>query len=97
MLEKTAAIKRFQYSPVAKNWKIKLVLHKNSIKEHRTASNLVYNNYFTFYKYYKINESLKRSLGSKLNDLKEFKDKLEWFYHDTAEIKPNNGEQIKDF
>ena len=25
------------------------------------------------------------------------KDKLELFYHDTVEIKPNNKEQIKDF
>ena len=51
----------------------------------------------TFCKYYKITEFVKRSLGSKLNDLKEFKDKLELFYHDTVEIKPNNKEQIKEF
>ena len=31
-------------------------------------SNLVYNIYFIFYKYYKINEFFKRSLGSKLTD-----------------------------
>ena len=49
----------------------------------------------TFYKYYKITEFVKRSLGSKLNDLKEFKDKLELFYHDTVGIKPNNKEQKK--
>ena len=35
-------------------------------------------------------------LGLKLSDLKEFKNKLELFYHDTVEIKPNNKQQIKD-
>ena len=60
-------------------------------------TDLVYNNYFTFYKYHKINEFIKRSLGLKMNHLKEFKNKLELFYHDTAEIKPNNKEQIEDF
>ena len=34
-------------------------------------------------------------LHSKLN-LKEFKDKLVLFYHDTIEIRPNNANQIKD-
>ena len=60
-------------------------------------TDLVYNNYFIFYKYHKINEFVKRSLGLKMNNLKEFTNKLELFYHDTAEIKPNNKEQIEDF
>ena len=34
--------------------------------------------------------------GSKRHDLKEFKDKLELFHHDTIEIKPSNEGQIKD-
>ena len=55
-------------------------------------TDLVYNNYFIFYKYHKINEFVKRSLGLKMNNLKEFTNKLELFYHDTAEIKPNNKE-----
>ena len=37
----------------------------------------------------------KKSVGSNLSDLKEFKDKLELFYYDTTEIKPNNEDQIK--
>ena len=61
------------------------------------SSNLVYNNCFTFYKYLKINEFVKSSLDSKLNDLDKFKYQLELFYHDSVEIKPNNKEQIKDF
>ena len=32
----------------------------------------------------------------KLDDLKEFKDKLELFYDDSAETMPNNKEQTKD-
>ena len=67
----------------------------NLIKMKKT--DLVYNNYFIFYKYHKINEFVKRSLGLKMNNLKEFTNKLELFYHDTAEIKPNNKEQIEDF
>ena len=63
----------------------------------RAAPNLVYNNYFTFHKYHKINKFVQHSLDSKLNDLEEFKDKLELFYHDTIEFKPNNKEQMKDF
>ena len=58
-------------------------------------SNLVHDNYFTFYKYHDIREFTKRPLHSKLN-LKEFKDKLVLFYHDTIEIRPNNENQIKD-
>ena len=66
---------------------------KTKNKKCRTSSNLVYNNCFIFNKYHKIEEFAKRSLGSKLNNLKEFKDNLELFYHDTAEIKPNNKEK----
>ena len=49
-----------------------------------------------FYKYHNTNEFTKRSLDSKLNDLKEFKNKLQIFYHDNIEIKPNNEDQMKD-
>ena len=33
---------------------------------------------------------------SKQNDFKEFKDKVELFYHDTIEIMLNNEDQTKD-
>ena len=33
---------------------------------------------------------------SKQNDLKELKDKVELFYHDTIEIMLNNEDQTKD-
>ena len=56
----------------------------------------MYNNYFTFYKYNNIKEFAKRYFDSKLNNLKEFKNKLESFYYDTIEIKPNNEDKIKD-
>ena len=70
---------------------------KTKNKRYRAKSNLVYNNYFTFYKYHNIKEFAKRFFNSKQNDLIEFKDKLELFYHDTIEIKPNNEDQIQDF
>ena len=113
LLEKAAASKRFEYSPlgkelkkqtsVAEKWyqKFNSAFESNKNEEDKTkkvearSSNLVYHNYFIFYKYHKINECVKHSLDSKLNDLKEFKKKLELFYHDTAEIKPNNKEQIR--
>ena len=91
-MKKQTSIAEKQYK------KIDTAFGSNKNKEYktknksRTASNLIYNNYFTFYKYHKINEFFKRSLGWKLNDLKEFKDKLELFYHDTEEIKPNKKE-----
>ena len=69
--------------------------YKTGKKEDFLNSNLVYDNYFTFYKYHNIKEFTKLPLDSKLN-LKEFKNKLELFYHDTIEIKPNNEDQIKD-
>ena len=49
---------------------------KTKNKRNRAKSNLVYNNYFTFYKYQNINEFTKRSFNSKLNDLINFKNKL---------------------
>ena len=48
---------------------------KAKSKKRRAKSNLVYDNYVTFYKYYNTKKFTKRSLDSKLNDLKEFKDK----------------------
>ena len=35
-------------------------------------------------------------MDSKINELKEFKDKLELFYYGIIEIKPNNEHKIKD-
>ena len=67
------------------------------IKKSHAKSNLVYNHYFTFYKYNNIKWFAKGSFNLKLNDLKEFKDKLELFYYGTIEIKSNNEDQIKDF
>ena len=69
---------------------------KTKSRKSRTKSNLVYSNYFTFYKLHDINDFVKRSLDSKIDRLKEFKDKFESFYHDTIEIKPKNKEQKKD-
>ena len=43
---------------------------KTKNKRSHGKSNLVYNNYFTFYKYNKIKGFAKRSFDSKLNDLK---------------------------
>ena len=70
---------------------------KQKTKEVVLSQILVYNNYFTFYKYHNIKEFAKCSFDSKRNDLIEFKDKLELFYHDAIETKPNNKDQIKDF
>ena len=50
---------------------------KTKNKRTRAKSNLVYNKYFTFYKYNNIKEFSQRSLDLKPNDLIEFKDKLE--------------------
>ena len=92
MLEKVAEIKRFEYSPLGKELKNQTSVtekqypkfgnafksnKKEENKRSRAKSNLVYNNYFIFYKY------------SKLDDLKEFKDKLELFYYN-----PQNLSQI---
>ena len=51
-------------------------------------SNLVYNNFFTIYKFKRIKKFGTHSFDSKLNDLKEFKNKIE--------VKPNNEHKIKD-
>ena len=99
MLEKAAAIKRFEYSPLGKDLKSKLVLQKNSIKNYtkfldlikrkkkikttQATSNLVYSKDFTFYKYHHTKEFAKRYFYSKRNDLIEFNDILELFYNDT--------------
>ena len=69
---------------------------KQKTKKCCARSNRVYDNYFISYKYHSIKKFTKRSLDSKLNDLNEFKDKLELFYYDTIEIMPNNEDQIKD-
>ena len=55
---------------------------KTKSKKSRTKSNLVYNNYFTFYKYRNTEAFIKCPLDSKLNNLQEFKNKLELFYQD---------------
>ena len=52
---------------------------KTKNKRSCAKSNLGYDNYFIFYKYCNI-EFTEHSLESKLNDLREFKDKLELFY-----------------
>ena len=49
---------------------------KTKSRKSRTKSNLVYSNYFTFYKLHDINDFVKRSLDSKIDRLKEFKDKF---------------------
>ena len=43
-----------------------------------------------------IKKFAEHSFDSKGNDLKEFKGKVELFYHDTIEIKPNNEDQVKN-
>ena len=70
--------------------------YKTKSKRRPAKSNLIYNNYFTFYKYHDIKEFAKRSLDSKLNNLKEFKDKLELFYYDTIEVKENIEDQVEE-
>ena len=70
---------------------------KNKNRKSRTKSNLVYNKYFAFYKYYNTKEfAAKHSFVSKQNDWKEFKNILELFNHDSIESKPINEDQIKD-
>ena len=51
----------------------------------------------TFHKYHNIKDfDDKRSPDSKSNYLNDFKDRLEEFYYDTQEIKPNNEAQEKN-
>ena len=66
---------------------------KEKIKRSRVKSNLVYVNYFTFYRYRNINEFAKLLFAS--FDLIEFKLKLETFYYDIKEIKSNNKAREK--
>ena len=68
---------------------------KTKNKRSRAKSNVVYDNCFTCLKYHNIKEFTKRSLDSKPNDLKEFKEKLELLCYDNTEIKPNIEGQIK--
>ena len=115
LLEKAAAIKRFEYSLLGKELKRQTnvaekqyqkfdnAFESNKKEEIKTKSkrslaesNLFYNNYFTFYKYHKTNEFTKRSLDSKLNGLKEFKDKLELFCYYNIEMKPNNEDHMSN-
>ena len=72
------------------NSKSKLVLLKKSLKnlslikcrrqkkkiKSRAKSNLVHDNYFTFYKYQNTNEFTKRPSALKLKELNEFKEKF---------------------
>ena len=69
-------------------------MKRKSQKKH-AKSNLVYDNYFTFFTYCDTKEFAKRPPGSKLNEPNEFKDKLELFHYDTGEIKPVNKDQKK--
>ena len=111
MLEKAAAIKRFEYSPLGKELKaytsaaekqyqklefLNLIKRKKKFKESCAKSNLVYSKEFTFYKYHNTKEFAKRSFNSKRNDLIEFRDILELFYDDIEKIKPNNEDHKKD-
>ena len=59
---------------------------KSKSRKSCTKSNLVYNTYFTFYKYHNTNEFIKRFPDSKVNNSKDFKNKLELFYHDTVKL-----------
>ena len=69
---------------------------KTKNKRSHAKSNLVYNNDLTFCKFKRTKKFGKHSFDPKLNDLKQFKDKLELFYYDAIEIKPNNKHKIKD-
>ena len=69
---------------------------KTKGKISRTKSNLVYDNYYTSYKYHNMKEFAKRPPDLKLNDLKYFEENLEFFYHDTKKIKPNNEDEEKN-
>ena len=102
MLEKTAAIKRFEYSQLGKELIVQTsaaekrckkldkvfesVKTEEKILKARAKSNLVYSKDFTFYKNRNTIKFAKRSFYSKQNDFLEFKDILELFYDDTEEI-----------
>ena len=108
--KKAAAIKEFKYfssgnklkkqtSVAEKQYQIfdnifEFNKKKEKSKRSRVKSNLVYINYFTFYRYHNINEFAKGSFSS--FDLKEFKLKLGTFYYDIKEIKSNNKAREKN-
>ena len=52
--------------------------------------------YHTFYKYHNIEQFANCSVETNGNDLFEFKNKLESFYHNIIDTKPNNEYQIKN-
>ena len=91
LLERATEIKRFECSPLDKEFKKQTRIaekqhqtfdsafesnKKEEDKGSRSKSNLVSKNFFTFYKYRNINGFVKRSSNSKLNDLKELKYKF---------------------
>ena len=105
---KPTAIKRFEYSPLSKEFKKWTNFAEKQYKEFESnkieekvkrrdaKSNLVYDNYFTLLKYSDTKESTKRSIGWKLNELNQFKNKLESFYFDTEQFKPVTKDTNKD-
>ena len=110
LLEKAAATKRFEYSPLGKELKAQTSAAKKQYQKldkvfeynkkekklkSRVKSNLIYSKEFTFYKYHTTKQFAKLS-WSKGNYLIEFKDILELFYDDTEKIKRNNEDQKKD-
>ena len=95
LLEKPIVIKRFEYSLLGKEFKkqasVETVSKKqyqkfesNKIEENtkskRSCASLVYNKDFMFYKYHNNKDfAAKQSPDSKLNYLKDVKNKLEEF------------------
>ena len=104
-LEKAAAIKRFEYSPLGEDlkkqtnvaekqyWKFYRVSESNKNEEDKTKNKKRRCGSNLVYNNHKIT---KHFFYWKLNDFKKFKDKLELSYDDVIEIKPNNKEQMKD-
>ena len=102
LLEKAAALKRFEYSPLSRELKLQTsaaekqyqkldqVFQSNKKEEKnkisRAKSNIICSEDFTFYKYHNINKCDKRSFHSKQNNLNEFKDALEIFYYDSERL-----------
>ena len=112
LLEKAAALKRFEYSPLSRESKLQTSaaekqyqkldhVFQSNKKERkneisRAKSNIICSKDFTFYKYHNINKCDKRSFYSKQNNLNEFKDALEIFYYDSEKIKLNNEAKEED-
>ena len=85
LLEKAAALKRFEHSPLGKELKVQTsaaeeqcqkldkIFESNKKKgkmlKRLAKSNLVHSKDFTFYKFHNINEFAKHSFYSKQNDL----------------------------